>query len=277
MHASHLKRTILWLGMGAGVVLWFSPAASGQGVPAWAPNVAESVARDGGKDAGSVLHIVPIYREPDAGPRRSFYKDTVEYCWGLTRLTHPRRSLPARPPKRPRWMQAQSQTPPCRQPQVWTPAQTAVDRTWVMLTVSGQPMVAISHHAPTIPYPLSWSVAGAPGIGPAREKALWLAGAWDRQKLPVLLEELGLRGERAGAVLDFTRHFDNALHDSDFERVFELLPTRERWRAIPLLLDGAAYVDIETDGSELITAVAVRTRAAAECWVLGLDLSLIHI
>lgn len=122
-----------------------------------------------------------------------------------------------------------------------------------------------------VPHPLAWSLVGAPGVGPSRERMLWQAGGWNRDRLPMLLPEIGIRGEKAEGVLRFIDHLDNALQQADLERVFELIPTRERWRLIPLLLDGAAYVDVETDAAGELTLVAVRTKDSAELWFQGLD------
>lgn len=87
MHAGHIKRLALWSSVlvVGGLFLW-SPGANGQGVPSWAPHVSDTSGSDGGVDGGSVLHAVPIFREPDAGPRRNFLTDTMEFILGFNPL-----------------------------------------------------------------------------------------------------------------------------------------------------------------------------------------------
>jgi uncharacterized protein YprB with RNaseH-like and TPR domain len=51
-----------------------------------------------------------------------------------------------------------------------------------------------------------------------------------------------------------------------------MMPTRERWRLLPAFEDDAAYLDIETDGGDAVTAVAVLDRAGPRVFLRGRDL-----
>jgi|GEM_PF-1254114 hypothetical protein len=120
---------------------------------------------------------------------------------------------------------------------------------------------------------LPWTLVGVPGVGPSRERALWAAGGWNREALPEALAVVGVKGPRAGEVVAHARLLDAAVAKRDVATLWNMLPTRERWRVLPLVLEDAACVDIEMDGSdgpESITAVCVRTRTQAECWLKGM-------
>jgi len=86
MHAGHVRHIALGLGVAAafGVVIAWSQGASGQGVPSWAPKVGDSVTTsDGGVDGGNVVHVMASFHARDAGPKRNFFKDTLEYVVGF--------------------------------------------------------------------------------------------------------------------------------------------------------------------------------------------------
>ncbi|MBI5495695.1 MAG: ribonuclease H-like domain-containing protein [Deltaproteobacteria bacterium] len=117
---------------------------------------------------------------------------------------------------------------------------------------------------------LPWSLSGAPGVGASRERALWNTGAWDRAKLPEALGQVGVKGPRAAAVVAHVERWDALVAARDACALHAMLPTRERWRVLPLVLEGAAFVDIETDGRDTpegITAVCLRSRDRASCWL----------
>jgi hypothetical protein len=88
------------------------------------------------------------------------------------------------------------------------------------------------------------------------------------------LDQAGLPDRTAQAILDFTYHFDSLLQLADYKELSNLLPIRERWRLLPLLLDQAVAVDLETDGAwnaGSVTCLSVRSQAQAACWVRGSD------
>lgn len=116
---------------------------------------------------------------------------------------------------------------------------------------------------------LPWTLSGAPGVGPARERALWLAGGWADGALAAAAEHVGLGSAVVGRLLEHRNHINKALEANDFKGIFYLLPTRERWRVLPMVLPKAAAVDIETDGPE-ITAMSVWTQDRAVSWAPGL-------
>jgi uncharacterized protein len=108
-----------------------------------------------------------------------------------------------------------------------------------------------------------------PGIGPWRERQLWAQGVatWD---------DLVARGG-AGSRLD-TRLLDavatarEALDRRDAGALAAMMPARERWRLLPDFAADAAFLDIETDGGDTVTAVAVLDAAGPRVFLRDRDL-----
>jgi uncharacterized protein YprB with RNaseH-like and TPR domain len=63
-----------------------------------------------------------------------------------------------------------------------------------------------------------------------------------------------------------------ALARGDAEALAALLPGRERWRLFPAFQEDAAYLDIETDGGDLVTAVGVLDRGGPRVFLRDRDL-----
>ena len=94
------------------------------------------------------------------------------------------------------------------------------------------------------------------GIGPMRERQLWLSGVRSWSEVPageVLSPRLDGR-LRAGAALSAER-----LAAGDLGYFARALPQTEHWRLLPQVLDGAACLDIEASG-EQITVIGVLDR-----------------
>jgi hypothetical protein len=86
------------------------------------------------------------------------------------------------------------------------------------------------------------------GIGPMRERQLWLAGVRSWKDLPAG-EVLSPRLDgklRAGVALSAER-----LAAGDVAHFGRALPQTEHWRLLPHVLDGAAYLDLEAAGDRI--------------------------
>lgn len=91
------------------------------------------------------------------------------------------------------------------------------------------------------------------GIGPMRERQLWLSGVRSWSDLPegeILSPRLDGK-LRAGAALSAQR-----LAAGDLDWFGRALPQTEHWRLLPQVLEGAAYLDIEA-AVETITVIGV--------------------
>jgi uncharacterized protein YprB with RNaseH-like and TPR domain len=108
------------------------------------------------------------------------------------------------------------------------------------------------------------------GIGPWRERQLWSQGVatWDDLE--------GRRGAATsgldGRLLDAVARAREALSAGDAGTLAAMMPSRERWRLLPTFADDAAFLDIETDGGETVTAIAVLDRAGPRVFLRGRDL-----
>lgn len=91
------------------------------------------------------------------------------------------------------------------------------------------------------------------GIGPMRERQLWLSGVRSWNDLPAgEILSPRLDGKlRAGVLLSAER-----LAAGDLAFFGRALPQTEHWRLLPQVLDGAAYLDIEA-AYERITVIGV--------------------
>lgn len=112
-----------------------------------------------------------------------------------------------------------------------------------------------------------------PGVGAWLESRLWDAGVrtWDDlaaaapADLPVpakVLPRLREAAARAAA----------ALAAGDAEALALMLPRAERWRLYAAFLDQACFLDIETDGTDRVTAVGLLDAAGPRVLLAGRDL-----
>jgi len=111
----------------------------------------------------------------------------------------------------------------------------------------------------------------APGIGPYRERQLWAAGIQRWDHFP---GELGiaLSPRLDGRVRNGVAAARAALEDGDADALAAMLPRRERWRLYAAFAEDAAFLDIETDGGDLVTAVGVLDRDGPRVFLRGRDL-----
>jgi uncharacterized protein YprB with RNaseH-like and TPR domain len=112
-----------------------------------------------------------------------------------------------------------------------------------------------------------------PGVGPWLESKLWDAGlrTWDDlAAAPASAVPLPARvrarlldtGERAGA----------ALQAGDAEVLARMLPRAERWRLYAAFAEQACFLDIETDGTDRVTAVGLLDAEGPRVLLSGRDL-----
>ena len=73
-------------------------------------------------------------------------------------------------------------------------------------------------------------------------------------------------------LLEAVRQAREALEARDAGALAAMMPSRERWRLFPTFADDAAFLDIETDGGDLVTAVGVLDRAGPRVFLRGRDL-----
>jgi len=108
------------------------------------------------------------------------------------------------------------------------------------------------------------------GIGPWRERQLWSQGVatWDH------LEAVrgGVSSKLDGRLLEAVGRARVALAAGDAGALASMMPARERWRLLPVFAGDTAFLDIETDGGETVTAIAVLDRAGPRVFLRGRDL-----
>jgi len=108
------------------------------------------------------------------------------------------------------------------------------------------------------------------GIGPWRERQLWSQGvtSWDA------LESRGggLSSRLDGRLLEAVGRARRALDEADASALARMLPARERWRLYDVFGADAAFLDIETDGGDTVTAVGVLDRHGPRIFLRGRDL-----
>src|SRR5262245_55619673 len=115
---------------------------------------------------------------------------------------------------------------------------------------------------------LPMSLVGSPGIGASRERALWLAGGWNRSKLPDAAAAIGLDRRTTDRLVSFANDFTFRLEQVDDQWLFSAIPVRERWRVLPLVLHKATALDIEVD-AEGVIVLGVADLHGAESWFDG--------
>jgi len=111
-----------------------------------------------------------------------------------------------------------------------------------------------------------------PGVGPYRERELWRKGV-------VTWDELSARGgglspRLDGRLLEAVARAARALAEGDAGALAGMLPARERWRLYPSFAEEAGFLDVETDGTDLVTAVSVLDRSGPRLFLRGRDLEL---
>lgn len=94
-----------------------------------------------------------------------------------------------------------------------------------------------------------------PGIGPFRERQLWTAGITTWEAFPSTGPALSPKlDDRLRQALVAARL---ALGGRDADGLATMLPRREHWRLYGTFSEETAFLDIETDGGEMITAIGV--------------------
>jgi len=109
------------------------------------------------------------------------------------------------------------------------------------------------------------------GIGPWRERQLWSQGVttWDDLEAA----RGGAASKLDGRLLEAVGRARAALAIGDAGALAAMMPARERWRLLPAFADDTAFLDIETDGDETVTAIAVLDRAGPRVFLRGRDLA----
>jgi uncharacterized protein YprB with RNaseH-like and TPR domain len=108
------------------------------------------------------------------------------------------------------------------------------------------------------------------GIGPWRERQLWSQGVatWDD-----LEARAGAATSRLdGRLVEAVARAREALARGDAGTLAAMMPSRERWRLLPTFAEDAAFLDIETDGGDTVTAVAVLDCSGPRVFLRGRDL-----
>lgn len=88
-----------------------------------------------------------------------------------------------------------------------------------------------------------------PGVGPTTERQLWIAGIRCWSDLADACERPGISRRRLQALREATDESAGALGRGDSGYFQVRLPAGQAWRMFGEFHDGAAYLDIETDGS----------------------------
>jgi hypothetical protein len=113
----------------------------------------------------------------------------------------------------------------------------------------------------------------APGIGPWLESRLWDAGVTTWEALLATPAPAPALPARADARLrEAVARAREALEARDAEALARMLPRAERWRLYPAFLDEACFLDIETDGTDRITAIGLLDAAGPRVLLAGRDL-----
>lgn len=113
----------------------------------------------------------------------------------------------------------------------------------------------------------------APGIGPYRERQLWAAGVTRWDAFPPA-PEVALSPRLDGRLRSSLEAAREALALDDAGALAAMLPRRERWRLYRYFERDAAFLDIETDGSDLVTAIGILDRQGPRVFLRGRDLEL---
>jgi uncharacterized protein YprB with RNaseH-like and TPR domain len=109
------------------------------------------------------------------------------------------------------------------------------------------------------------------GIGPYRERQLWAAGVSSWEAFPAA-PQLALSPRLDARLRQALEEARAALAAGDAGRLAAMMPSRERWRLYRAFEEDAAFLDIETDGGDLVTAIGVLDRAGPRVFLRGKDL-----
>jgi hypothetical protein len=110
-----------------------------------------------------------------------------------------------------------------------------------------------------------------PGVGAWLESRLWDAGVRTWADLPE--GPLPAVGQKVGARLrEAVARAREALEAGDAEALARMLPRAERWRLYAAFADDACFLDIETDGTDRITAIGLLDRDGPRVLLAGRDL-----
>ncbi len=110
-----------------------------------------------------------------------------------------------------------------------------------------------------------------PGIGAWLESRLWDAGVHSWADLPG--GALPAVGPKVGARLrEAVARAGEALAAGDAEALARMLPRAERWRLYSAFAGDAGFLDIETDGTDRITAIGLLDRDGPRVLLAGRDL-----
>ena len=110
-----------------------------------------------------------------------------------------------------------------------------------------------------------------PGVGTWLESQLWDAGMRRWEDLPD--GPLPVVGPKVGARLrEAVARAGAALAAGDAETLARMLPRTERWRLYAAFAADAGFLDIETDGTDRITAIGLLDRDGPRVLLAGRDL-----
>jgi uncharacterized protein YprB with RNaseH-like and TPR domain len=110
-----------------------------------------------------------------------------------------------------------------------------------------------------------------PGVGAWLESRLWDAGVRTWADLPD--GPLPVVGPKVGARLrEAVARAREALAAGDAEALARMLPRAERWRLYAAFAEETGFLDIETDGTDRITAIGLLDRGGPRVLLAGRDL-----
>jgi uncharacterized protein YprB with RNaseH-like and TPR domain len=110
-----------------------------------------------------------------------------------------------------------------------------------------------------------------PGVGAWLESRLWDAGVRTWADLPDGV--LPVVGPKVGARLrEAVARAREALAAGDAEALARMLPRAERWRLYAAFAEETGFLDIETDGTDRITAIGLLDRGGPRVLLAGRDL-----
>jgi uncharacterized protein len=110
----------------------------------------------------------------------------------------------------------------------------------------------------------------APGIGAHLEAKLWEAGVATWDDLPAA-PQVALSPRVDGRLREAIARARAALAAGDAEALAAMVPTNERWRLYGVFAPDAAFLDVETDGDDLV-AIGFLDRDGPRVLLAGRDL-----
>jgi uncharacterized protein YprB with RNaseH-like and TPR domain len=114
-----------------------------------------------------------------------------------------------------------------------------------------------------------------PGIGTWLESRLWDAGlrTWD-DLLAAAPADVPLTRRALPRLREAVARAQAALGAGDAEALARMLPRAERWRLYAAFAEEACFLDIETDGTDAVTAIGLLDAAGPRVLLSGRDLHL---